>query len=183
MIEPNARHHGHLRINDVECIQAPSQTDFEHGHVHRGVSKGHQRRQGGKLEVGQRNVLPRRVDRLEGGDQLGVFAGAPVDPNPLVEDVQVGGQRGPHRPTRAEQHGLGESRRGTLPVCPGDDNRDGRGFEDAQTGGDGAHPVEAQLDLLGVLLLDVPKPLRQRRGCPGGPFRHPGHAGSRPAGR
>ncbi|MOA08830.1 hypothetical protein D3C78_1286270 [compost metagenome] len=53
MIQRNAGHHCHARIDDVGRIQAATQPDFQDHHVKLSLFEQLQRRQGAKFEVSQ----------------------------------------------------------------------------------------------------------------------------------
>jgi hypothetical protein len=70
MIEADAHHHGDVRIDHVDGIEAPAHADLEHPGIEPRRLEHQQRRQRVVLEERQADLAARRLDALERRDQL-----------------------------------------------------------------------------------------------------------------
>ena len=75
----------HLRIDDVYRVEPAAQPYLKHQHIDVPGSKNKQGGQRGELEIGQRCISPRDVDRLEGRNNLCITNLGPRYPDAFIE--------------------------------------------------------------------------------------------------
>ena len=89
VIEIDGRHDGHVGIDDVDGIEAAAQAHLEDRDVETGARERVQRRQRAVLEIGQRDVTARVLDRMERREKRGVVLRLAADPHALVVTEEV----------------------------------------------------------------------------------------------
>jgi hypothetical protein len=164
VVEVDAGDHRAICVDDVDGIQPPAHADLQHRHIELGAHHDIQNGQGGELEVGQRNRRIARSARLldpcEGFHQQVQRDIVARQAQPLLEVHQVRRGVQPGAITRVAQDGLQHRAGRALAVGAGDS--DDRALEaQAQPCGDGAHALQAHVDVLGVQALAVVEPVSQ----------------------
>src|SRR5690606_9933772 len=89
VVDVDGGDHRHVRIDQVDRVQAPTQPDLEHRQVQPGALEQPQGAERAVLEIGQRRIASGRIDGLETGHQVVVAGVAPVDAHALVVGQQV----------------------------------------------------------------------------------------------
>ena len=70
MVEADAHHHGDVRIDHIDGIQAAAHADLEHPGIEPRRLEHQQRRERVELEESQADLAARGLDSLEGRHQL-----------------------------------------------------------------------------------------------------------------
>ncbi|MNI38637.1 hypothetical protein D3C73_927880 [compost metagenome] len=89
VIDVHGGDHRHVGVDDVDRIQAAAKADFQHGQIEIGIGEQLQRGQRSVLEISQRHITTRCLDRVERSDQCGVIGVLAIDAHTLVVAQQV----------------------------------------------------------------------------------------------
>lgn len=159
MVDVDGGDHRHIRIDDVDRIQAPAQADFQHCQIQRGALEQPQGRQRAEFEIGQRGVAARCLYRSKRIDQLRVAGLLAIDTHALVVAQQMRRGVGTDLPAGSTPDRLDKGHGRALAIGPAHD--DGMlGWRcDLQARSHLAHALQSHRDTAGVLLLDVGEPL------------------------
>ena len=91
MIEIDTRDDRAIGIHNIDRVQPPTQTDFEHPHIKRLGCKERHHREGGELKVRQGNTLTRGFDAFKLADKRGIVDNVAVQTCTLIESHQMWG--------------------------------------------------------------------------------------------
>ena len=164
VIQVNAGEDRAVGIDDVDRIQAPAQTHFEHSAIETRGGEQREHRQGGEFEISEQNgriAQTRRLDLRKGAGQRGIADLGAGDARAFVESQQVwrGVQAGAVAASAQDRvkHGAGR----TLAVGAAHDDGHASKRKTHASPHQG-HPLKAELDAARMQLLDIGEPRGQR---------------------
>ena len=158
VVQAHRRDHRHVRVDQIDRVQAPAQPHFQNRQVGAAVAEQPQGRQGGELKIGQRGVAARGVHLLEGRAQRVVAHRAVGQRDAFVEALQMGRRIDADAASSGGRQGAGEGHHRALAVGAGDGDYRHRQAGRAERLGHPAHPLQTQLDLTGVELFNTRQP-------------------------
>ena len=168
MVEVDGGDHRDIGIDQVDRIQAATESDFEDREVEPAAREQPQRGQRAVFEIGQRETLPFgrpghiqtcRFHGFECLHQRGVACVLSVDAHALVVVKQVRRGIGADLPARRTRDRLDEGDGRTLAVGAAHDDDVPRRLAQAHARGNLAHAVEPHVDGFRMLALDVGEPV------------------------
>jgi hypothetical protein len=159
VVESNAHHHRHIRIDHVHGIQAASHTDLEHPCVEVGRIEHEQCRERVELEEGQPYFTACGLDSLERRHQFRGADQAIVDPDPftIVAQMRRGERTDPQPRGRHDRRAICAHR--TLAVGSGHGYHGIPGLLPPEAIEHKQQPIQPKIDGLRVHLRLVGQPL------------------------
>ena len=89
VVQIHAGDHGAVGIENIHCIQAAAQTDFQNHHVHLFAQENVHRGQCVEFKIGERRAAARGFDAFEGGHDGFVRHRLCIDGDAFVKAQQV----------------------------------------------------------------------------------------------
>ena len=157
VIKRNAGHQRAIRVEHIDRIETPTEADFEDDDLRLCRAKYRPCGQRAVLEVGQRRVTTRGLDRSKAGDQRVVCDVLAVEADPFVVVQQMGRGVAADPIAFGEQDGLEHRAARTLAIGAADRDHDGFGVGSKSCAHFG-DTLEPELNGLRVTLLEQFQP-------------------------
>ena len=146
VVEIDGGDDGDIGIDQVDRIEAPTQTDLEHGHVEGRLREPLECRQCREFEKGQRDIAAHCIDAPESVDDGLVTGLDTVDDHALIEAEQMRRRVAAHPVPRRSQHRDQEGNGRALAIGAADRDHDRPRAWSPQTLVDRLDPRQTELD-------------------------------------
>lgn len=160
MVDSDIRDDCNVRIDQIHCIEPPSEADFKNKNVQMRIGKEFEGNQRREFEKGQRNIAPDFLDHFKVMYERFIVDHLAVDFHTLVEKMDMGRGIQTGLVTRFAVNRLEHGRGRPFAVRPA--HRDDRTIEpDAQPFFHDTNPLQPHFDIPGVQAFHNLNPFRK----------------------